>query len=168
MKTSNFSIVVLSGLMLLCCTDPHPIPEEFVNPCQNGGTYVSGYFGVGCNCPEGWCGDLCDTRITQNLYGNYTGAMVCEGDSVITQFEVIESVCDPYNSQYFFNGTDLIAKYSKSFLTGVLEEGEIIVNHIGSEFYTPVNGRLTPDSLSFWVIEYENSPDTCFYVGVRD
>lgn len=185
MNTPNVSISIIGFILILSCSKPHPIPEVTEDPCLNGGQKsVPNGSPISidiCICPDGFCGELCETKGSTINYGNYEGIMVCKGDSIATQFAVVEYECDyisfdgaPSQDRLLFNDGELIAKYWKTYEnTGFDQEwiplnpGEIAIHFGDIEFYNPVNGRLTSDSLSFWVLEFENSPDTCFYVGVK-
>lgn len=176
MKTPNFSISIIAlSFILSCINTTHEAPGVYVEHCLNGGKTVSTGLGSVCNCPEGFCGDYCEDPLERNLWGNYEGIMVCQGDSVATQFKVEEYWCPYDKTELLFNDGELTADYWRVWENYEHPEetllphnvGEISVNYIGDVHQHPVNGRLTPDSLSFWVLEYKNSPDTCFYVGVR-
>lgn len=180
MNTPNYSIsltcIVL--LLLFSCSKPeHHVPEEFVDPCQNGGEYSCGGLWCFCICPDGFCGELCETEGTTSDYGNYLGKMICQDDTVMVHFEVKEYICS-LKTRLVFNDGEFTARYWKSPCCfpgvpatadySISEKPNILVNYRGVDILYPDNGKLTPDSLTFWVLEYENSPDTCFYVGVRN
>lgn len=169
MKIPNSSLSIIAFIFILSCSEF--VPDEYVNPCENDGKWTGtlGFGGTECDCPQGFCGNLCERPLEISLYGNYEGIMVCRGDSSATLFKVEEYLCDFWSTELLFNDGELTATYWKLWenTNQPWNVGDIKINLKGNEFWNPVNGRITPDSLSFWVLESENSPDTCFYVGVK-
>jgi len=48
--------------------DPDPIPDLCSpNPCKNGGTCSVRYYGYECNCPDGFEGRNCETRVEEEV-----------------------------------------------------------------------------------------------------
>lgn len=171
------SIVFMFVILLFSCGGHQPIDVvAFEDPCLNGGEYSCGNFACRCKCPEGVCGKYCELEPVTTVYGNYEGIMVCQGDSITTQFKVEEYECgNRWLCRYrlMFNDGEFSADYWKCWENSPSENvpndyGEFTIKFKDNEFYNPVNGSITPDSLSFWILEYENSLDTCFYVGVRE
>ena len=116
--------------------------------------------------------DHCETTSTLSFYGNYSGTMICQGDTIVTQIKVVESLC-PKRSELIFNDGEFIAIYWKTIpllrSNSFFDQPAIQVRHRDSEpiKFLEKTGTLTIDSLIFWFKKIENSPDTCFYVGAR-
>lgn len=173
MKNLTTTIIFIILCFSLQCDSnrPEPIRPCTLN-CLNGGSCEYGWLfpGMHCRCPEGYCGDKCENTIEDVFYGNYTGTMVCESDTVITQIKVVEHK-ECLISELIFNDGDLFT---------VKYWGGGVINYSPYNSYSPPDiwvgigsgfnsgkptGELTSDSLIFYVI---NSVDTCYYTGVRE
>ncbi len=157
-----FSLLLAVSVLInfMGCSQAKDKCEDIV--CQNSGTCTNGI----CNCPHGYFGTKCETKVNAEFTGNYTGQMTCDGSGNTESFP-IEAATDP--------STIIIHVTSLHALTATVNGNSITIPvqnfPSGSENYRySGNGTLNGNNLSLtlYVLYSSNDPDLsyiCTFTG---